>query len=116
MYMAECAWFIRTQSLTLDEPSHIAAGLDAWRHSRFVLLNDHPPLARLWFTLPLRDERWQVDIDSVIAGRRASYVTPDPESLGTRARSMNVILGLLLGLVLWRTARRMFSEGAANLA
>src|SRR4029450_834461 len=107
---------IRTQSLTMDEPSHIAAGIDAWRHSSFSLLNDHPPLARMWFTLPLRDERWQVDIATVLSGGRASYVTPDPMSLATRARTMNVILGLTLAGVLWWTARRIFSEGGANLA
>jgi len=116
IYLAQCAWFIRTQSLTMDEPSHIAAGIDAWRHSSFSLLNDHPPLARMWFTLPLRDERWQVDIATVLSGGRASYVTPDPMSLATRARTMNVILGLTLAGVLWWTARRIFSEGGANLA
>ena len=53
IYLAQCAWFIRTQSLTYDEPVHIAEGLNAWRYGRFEQYNDHPPLARLWFTLPL---------------------------------------------------------------
>src|SRR3954451_23563324 len=44
IYIAQCAWFIRTQSLTYDEPSHVYAGLDAWRNGRFLLWNDHPSL------------------------------------------------------------------------
>ena len=50
LYAAQCAWFIRTQSLTYDEPVHIAEGLNAWRYGRFEQYNDHPPLARLWCT------------------------------------------------------------------
>ena len=53
IYALQCFWFIRTQSLTVDEPGHIAAGLAMWRHGRFVMLNDQPPLARLIFTAPL---------------------------------------------------------------
>ena len=48
-------WFIETQSMTYDEPAHIIAGVDAWRHGRFEHWNDHPPLGRLWLTLPIRD-------------------------------------------------------------
>ncbi len=55
LYVVQCAWFIRTQSLTYDEPVHIAEGLNAWRYGRFEQYNDHPPLARLWFALPLLD-------------------------------------------------------------
>ena len=52
LYVAQCAWFIRTQSLTYDEPVHIAEGLNAWRYGRFEQYNDHPPLARLWCYAP----------------------------------------------------------------
>jgi hypothetical protein len=30
-------WFIGTQSLTYDEPGHIFAGLEAWRHGRLQM-------------------------------------------------------------------------------
>src|ERR1700747_3801358 len=63
LYVAHCAWFIRTQSLTYDEPVHIAEGLNAWRYGRFEQYNDHPPLARLWCSLPLLDQKWQVDVE-----------------------------------------------------
>src|SRR5512144_3188726 len=64
-YAAQCAWFIRTQSLTYDEPVHIAEGLDAWRYGRFEQYNDHPPMARLWCSLPLLDQKWQVEIQKL---------------------------------------------------
>ncbi len=116
IYLLQCAWFIRTQSLTYDEPVDIAAGLDAWHHNRFELWNDHTPLARLLCTLPLLERKWQIDIEtSSKTGWRATRIAPDPEAMARRARSMNVILGLVLAWLLWTTARRMFSEGAANL-
>lgn len=117
IFVAECAWFIRTQSLTYDEPIDIAAGLDGWRHNRFELFNDHTPLARLWFALPLLNPKWQIEVvPSAEVGWRIPRITPDAERLATRARAMNVVLGVVLGCLLWASARWTFSEGAANLA
>src|SRR5207247_5617220 len=45
IFAAQCLWFVGTQSLTYDEPTHVIAGLDAWRHHRFDQWNDQPPLA-----------------------------------------------------------------------
>ena len=53
VYLAQCLWFIGTQSFTADEPDHIFAGQEAWRHSRFEFKSDHPPLARLLLALPV---------------------------------------------------------------
>jgi 4-amino-4-deoxy-L-arabinose transferase-like glycosyltransferase len=116
LYVAQCAWFIRTQSLTYDEPVHIAEGLDAWRYGRFEHYNDHPPLARLWCTIPLLDQKWQVDIEQLADGFRVTRITPDPVSLAWRARGMNVLLGLGLAWLVWRAADRLFSRTAANFA
>src|ERR1700693_731529 len=81
-YVAQCAWFIRTQSLTYDEPVHIAEGLNAWRYGRFEQCNDHPPLARLWCTLPLIGPQWQVDVEPLFDSFRVTRITPEPISLG----------------------------------
>jgi len=119
-FMAQCFWFIATQSLTYDEPVHLIAGLDAWRHGRFDRWNDQPPLARLLLTAPIAfisRTDWRLD-DLGASG--ANYWTiaarPDPIRLAWQTRPVNVALGLMLGLWLWATARRLFSEGAANLA
>lgn len=116
IYIAECGWFIQTQSLTYDEPVHIAAGQEAWRNSRFEMWNDHPPLARLWCSLLLLNRTWQIHVYGLPDGFRADEIKPHPVALAARARSMNMLLGLALGLLLWATARKMFSAGAANLA
>ena len=116
LYVAQCAWFIRTQSLTYDEPVHIAEGLNAWRYGRFEQYNDHPPLARLWCALPLLDQKWQVDVERRFDSFRVIRITPDPVSLAWRARAMNVLLGLLLAWLVWRAADRLFSRTAANFA
>jgi MFS family permease len=119
IYLLECVAFVRTQSLTFDEPVHIAEGLDAWRNHRFAMWNDsdHPAFSRLWCTLPLLRSRWQMEVSRLSnGGWQVTRVEPDPESIAHRARYMNVILGLVLAATLWIAAMRMFSESAANFA
>ena len=116
LYAVQCGWFIRTQSLTYDEPVHIAEGLNAWRYGRFEQYNDHPPLARLWFSLPLLNPKWQVDVQKLPDSFHITRIAPDPEALAGRARAMNVLLGLLLAWLVWRAADKLFSRGAANFA
>jgi hypothetical protein len=115
-YAAQCAWFIGTQSLTFDEPVHIAEGLDAWRNGRFQQYNDHPPLARLLCTLPLLDSKWQVEVEPLPQSFRVHSISPDPVSLAWRARSVNAALGVLLGVLLWFAAANFCSTSAANFA
>src|SRR5947207_2954194 len=109
-YAVQCVWFIGTQSMVYDEPAHIIAGLDAWRHDRFEQWNDQPPLARLLITLPLLPggDAWQIE--------KLGRVRPSPEAFSWHTRPVNVVLGLTLAWLLWITARRMFSEGGALVA
>src|ERR1700730_3501867 len=122
LYVAQCAWFIGTQSLTNDEPLHIIAGLDAWRHGRFERWNDHPPLVYLLLTLPLLPVGTEIYLPTEPAWAditgipRAERRSPSPEAIAWRARPLNVVLGVVLGLLLWTAARRYYSEGAANFA
>jgi Dolichyl-phosphate-mannose-protein mannosyltransferase len=116
LFAAQSLWFIKTQSLTYDEPAHIIAGSEAWRMGRFERWNDHPPLGRLWLTLPiaatpLDDEVQFTDRDFLV-----TRMNPRPEWLAWRTRPMNTLLGLALGIALWFATRRIFSEGAANFA
>jgi 4-amino-4-deoxy-L-arabinose transferase-like glycosyltransferase len=43
-------------------------------------------------------------------------VQPDPIGLARRTRAVNIGLGLVLAALVWFTARRLFSAGAANVA
>ena len=116
VYWLQCAWFIETQSLTYDEPVHIAEGLDAWRNGRFQQYNDHPPLARLLCTLPLLNPKWQVEVEQLPQSFRIPSISPDPVSLAWRARLVNAGLGMVLGVLVWFTAANLFSGSAANFA
>jgi len=113
IYLAQCAWFLHTQSLTYDEPVHIAEGLDAWRHGRFEQYNDHPPLARLLCTLPLLAQKWQVEVQQLPKGFYVSVLDPSPGAMAWRARAVNVGLGLLLAVLLWYAAERFYSRSSA---
>jgi hypothetical protein len=114
LFVAQCAWFINTQSLSNDEPLHIIAGLEAWRYHRFERWNDHPPLVFLLCTLPLLLNHTEIDIQT--DAKYADAIRPRPEVIAWAARPVIVILGVLLGVLLWFTARRLFSESAANFA
>jgi hypothetical protein len=112
LYIGQCAWFIRTQSFTNDEPEHLVAGLEAWRYGEFARWHDQPPLARLIFALPLLDTDWAYHIseDQVRLDR------PAAETWLFRARPLNVVLGVLLLILIWTVARRLYSESAATFA
>lgn len=144
VYVAQCAWFIRTQSMTVDESDHIIAGVEAWRFGEFERWHEHPPLARLWFTLPLLgvdlkyenratdagapihagsrlDEAFQTDPKLAQVGEgwhlneEAIPVAPAPEVWLYRTRAMNVAFGVGLLLLIWFEVRSFFSEAAATL-
>jgi len=116
VFAMQSFWFIQTQSLTYDEPAHIIAGVDAWRHGRFELWNDHPPLGRLWLTLPMMRVDSQYAWRQLPNGYRVEAMQPGPEEIAVLTRPMNTLLGIFLGIALWFATRRLFSEGAANVA
>jgi len=116
VFTLQSLWFIGTQSLTYDEPGHILAGLEAWQHGRFQMWTDHPPLGRFWLTLPIAFANVEIAQEQLPRGYRVTAMQPGPEWLAWHTRPMNTLLGVALGLTLWFAARRLFSEGAANIA
>jgi len=124
VFLAQGLWFIGTQSLTFDEPVHMITGLDMWKAGRFAQWNDHPPLARALLALPLLGHDWQIEYkkDLGTAWNDHSpkawlvWAPADPEGLAWHSRPMNLLLGLILAILLWSTAARLYSPGAANVA
>ena len=116
LFALQSFWFIKTQSLTYDEPAHIVAGVEAWQQKKFEHWNDHPPLGRLWLTLPIAGSDAQFEWQQLPVGFRVTAMQPGPEWIAWRTRAMNTLLGVGLGLTLWFASRRLFSEGAANVA
>ena len=112
LYLAQCAWFIRTQSFTNDEPEHLVAGVEAWRYGEFQHWDDQPPLAKLLFSTPLVNTDWKYQL----VDEEVNPITPAAEVWLYRSRPVNAMLGVALLLVLWFTARRLFSEAAATFA
>ncbi len=116
LFAAQSFWFIATQSLTYDEPAHIIAGSEAWRLGRFEVWNDHPSLGRLWLTLPIAKTPLDYNVQFTDRNFLITRLQPGPEWLAWHTRPMNTLLGLALGVALWFATRRLFSEGAANVA
>jgi len=126
-YLAQCAWFIQSQSFTFDEPINILSGLEQWRTGQFsggAGMNDHPPLARLLCTLPAINSKFQIG-DKVVPNPEAvawnnsdfdsfGRFFPNPESVAWHTRPVNAFLGSVLGLLLWLVARSLYSTDAAN--
>lgn len=116
LFALQSLWFIKTQSLTYDEPGHIIAGLEAWQHGRFEMWTDHPPLGRFWMMLPIARASIAITQEPLARGYRVTAMQPGPEWLAWHTRPMNTLLGLALGIALWFATRRLFSEGAASVA
>lgn len=116
LFALQSLWFIKTQSLTYDEPGHIIAGLEAWQHGRFEMWTDHPPLGRFWLMLPIARAHVEITQQPLARGYLVTAMQPGPEWLAWHTRPMNTLLGAALGLTLWFASRRLFSEGAANVA
>lgn len=116
LFVLQSLWFIKTQSLTYDEPGHIIAGLEAWQHGRFQMWTDHPPLGRFWLMLPIAGAHVDITQQPLARGYFVTAMQPGPEWLAWHTRPMNTLLGVALGLAIWFATRRLFSEGAANVA
>jgi hypothetical protein len=112
-FLLQCGWFVTTQSIAVDEPLHVLAGLQAWRNHQFTLNLENPPLVRLLLSMPVVGYYPQVTKNLPFPG---TDFRPTPEGWAWRVRSVNVFLGLILAVLLWVTTRNVFSEGAANVA
>ncbi len=119
-------------SATWDEPIHLTAGYAAGARDDFRIDPSHPPFLRVWAALPtLLMDNVVMDatgIDRVAPAswlqeaypfaHRFLYVDNDADRLLYRARFMTVILGVVLGVVLFLWAREWlgFVPAVAALA
>jgi len=115
------------KSATVDEPQHLTAGYTALRLHDYRIDPEHPPFLRLWAALPLLAMR-DVHLDTNgVAWQTANgwdyshhflYELNDADRLLYRARFMTVLLGILLGVLLFCWARELFGfwTAAAVLA
>ena len=110
-------WSYTRTSATFDEPGSLAAGYAALTSRDYRPAIEHPPFTRVWAALPLLTmpgvsfdtkprsigagrKRWHFRARSTI-GHRFLYKENDADRLLYRARFMNVLLGVVLGLLLF---------------
>jgi tetratricopeptide (TPR) repeat protein len=110
----------RDNSATYDEPSHIYSGYLQWKHG-YVLLN--PPLITRLITLPLIGmnlpeppiPRRPYEPLGFQAGKALVFQN-DAKTIMFRARMAASVFTLLLAILVFAAARRMFGLGAGFVA
>jgi len=124
MLLAEAA--ARTDSATVDEPSHLVAGYTVLTRGDYRLSPDHPPLARLLLALPLlagdvdfrpeeNPEAWRRG-DFFTLGRDFLESSGDGERRLLASRRVAMVLLLALLLTVYLVARRFFGQNGAGVA
>ena len=119
------------ESATWDEPQHLVAGYSALKFHDYRTDPEHPPFIRMWAALPLlmMDEiKFDVQrIDSmapaawVLGGQfhfchDTLYIANDADHWLYAARFMIVLLGVLLGVLVFCWARELFGFWPAMVA
>ncbi|SEG44698.1 Dolichyl-phosphate-mannose-protein mannosyltransferase [Bryocella elongata] len=133
VYIVQVVHAIRGQSLTWDEGDHIFAGYSQWKTHDYGLNPEHPPMVKMVATLPLlslplkvpqlqgRDFKLEAYLDGrelLFRNGAASGGHYEARDLTLRVRLFAMVFGLFGALVVFCTAREMFSPlaGLAALA
>jgi len=107
---------IRNESVTIDESLHIPAGISYWQARDLRLNLEHPPLLKMWSTLPLmfrhvaadyHGSAWTGGIQEEFARGILQQWNSDIESLVFWARIPMVLITLALGLSIFYMARSL---------
>jgi hypothetical protein len=122
---ARCLYNSWRETQTVDEGIHIASGYTFLKTGLYELDTEHPPLARVWFTLPLLAMRADARLgaeswkqrDMIEHGKQILYRQPKwrAETLLFAGRAMVVLLALALTLAVALWTRERFGP-AAGLA
>ncbi len=111
------------ESATWDEPQHLVAGYSALKFHDYRTDPEHPPFIRMWAALPLLGmDGIRMDLRGIdpmasaawVMGRQflfchdTLYLSNDADHLLYAARFMIVLLGVLLGVLLFCWAHELF--------
>ena len=105
------------ESATVDEPQHLTAGYIALKLSDYHVDAEHPPFLRMWAALPLlMMQQINLDTDSVnwlpmkpeYFSHEFLYLKNNADRLLYPARFMIVLLGILLGGILFCWAQKLY--------
>ena len=116
--------FLRANSTTFDELTHLQAGYRYWQCGEFANNPEHPPLVKLLAAFPVR--QWKISGypcqcgAQIIQSRQmdlpiaiAIYRSPYGSEILWKARSVLILIPLLLLLAVFFAARGWFGDLAA---
>jgi hypothetical protein len=111
-------------SATSDEVTHIASGYSYWTYFDYTLNPEHPPLVKLWSTIPLLVMSPEMPGEpAAFDGTQWDYgkvflyqMGNDADLIYFWSRVMMVLIGLLLGYYIYRWATELFGWKAGLLA
>jgi len=125
IFVLQCLLFIRNNSVTVDEYVHVPVGLSYIRHGVYELDHEgNPPFTRRLLALPLAGSDFDPDF-SIPRNRRDRYrvgwlfMVDNFKNYHNRfvyPRLINVAAGIVLVLILWIAAARMYGFAAAVAA
>lgn len=105
-------------SATVDEATHVGAGLELWESHTYVLQTYNPPLPRLiWSYAP-----WRSGMRFVARGSYADWLLSvfyghgDYKANVARSRAGNLVFFVLAALGVWLAARDALGDDAAVVA
>jgi hypothetical protein len=120
---AELMLSIRHESQTWDEACHIFAGYSYWTRADFGMNPEHPPLVKLLAAAPLLGMSLHVPPHPGYFSKEEDFVTAtefvyknDAEKILFRTRTAVALLTVLLAVMLFVAARKMFGAGPALVA
>ncbi|MBN1901243.1 hypothetical protein JW926_07970 [Candidatus Sumerlaeota bacterium] len=114
-----CFYSANQKSITNDEVAHIPAGYMIWKTGDFRLNPEHPSLVKIWAALPLLGFHLYTplkDIDWITGnewhfGAYFLFQYNDADLIGMWSRIQIMILGIILGWIVYFWGRSLFVSG-----
>jgi hypothetical protein len=126
VFFAQVALAARHTSITLDEPLHMTSGYASLVTGDYRLVEEHPPLLKMWQALPLMLARPPLPDPRTVPGweegnlivTAQNVVVPyrPIEPLLFAARVPTMLVGVLLAALVYRWAVDTFGAGGGLLA
>jgi 4-amino-4-deoxy-L-arabinose transferase-like glycosyltransferase len=131
LHAALAASSLWRNAVTIDEVSHLPAGISYWQQGTFAVYHNNPPLIKLLAALPVLISHPVVDYDRTWAAARAGGWVPNQSSFGAdfqhanaaryfllfnRARLIVVGLSLVGLLIVFLWARDLWGDRGGLLA
>ncbi len=117
VFVSLCVTSYTRKSATVDEPMNLTGGYVALKLGDYRVTPQNEYLTRLWCALPLlamdgikldSDSRHLASGENWLFAHQFLYRDNDADALLYRARFMNVLLGAVLGIIVFGWARELF--------